>query len=398
MKLMHRLLILAFLQSFATIFVERGIFFYTTEILEFGKIANLLLALTFGVFYVVGALSSHAVSVRYGEKPLLAVALAGQVVFNLALAALPSTPALFVCNAALGLLVSLTWPVIESFISAGKTPAQSARAVGAFSISFAVAVPLTLLVSGPVIDLAGQLLFLIPAAVNAISLFLILPLPMRPKHLPHEHESRPRESEMRRLRGMLASSRWMLLLSYSAMWVLAALMPDILIRRLQIDVAYAAGLSGLLDVCRLGAFLVLHRWTGWHFRRGPLLAGLVAIQVGFFLVLLGGNLPTVLLGEVLFGLSAGIIYYSALYYGMVVTNASVDAGGKHEGLIGGGFAAGPLIGLAGVSLVPVFGSTVLANLVGVEPLLLVCSLAAIRQMQKAFRTSTDALSPPPADR
>ena len=48
-------------------------------------------------------------------------------------------------------------------------------------------------------------------------------------------------------------------------------------------------------------------------------------------------------GELLFGWAVGEVYFAALYYAMVVQNASVEAGGGHERIIGLGFALGFLL-------------------------------------------------------
>ena len=50
-------------------------------------------------------------------------------------------------------------------------------------------------------------------------------------------------------------------------------------------------------------------------------------------------------------------------------NASVEAGGGHEGLIGTGFALGPLAGLIGVAIQPHIGSEVGGTLRGAAPIL-----------------------------
>ena len=57
-----------------------------------------------------------------------------------------------------------------------------------------------------------------------------------------------------------------------------------------------------------------------------------------------------LVGFGAFGAGMGIVYYAALYYAMAVGRAEVDAGGTHEGLIGGGYTIGPLVGLAGMGI------------------------------------------------
>jgi hypothetical protein len=80
------------------------------------------------------------------------------------------------------------------------------------------------------------------------------------------------------------------------------------------------------------------------------LLAIIALPLGFALVLFGTNIGLVLAGEALFGAAAGLLYTAALYYAQVVQNASVDAGGAHEALIGAGYALGPLAGLIGTAL------------------------------------------------
>jgi len=65
---------------------------------------------------------------------------------------------------------------------------------------------------------------------------------------------------------------------------------------------------------------------------------------------------------------------------MVLKNASVDAGGAHEGLIGLGFAIGPAAGLVGTALAPALGGPLPGLLAGVGPLILLCCGAAIWPM------------------
>ena len=48
-------------------------------------------------------------------------------------------------------------------------------------------------------------------------------------------------------------------------------------------------------------------------------------------------------------------YTASLYYALVVKNASVDAGGAHEALIGLGFVLGPVAGLVGGALAKPLG-------------------------------------------
>ena len=79
MSYLSRLLAFASIQSFATVLVQRGVYFYTRETLGFGGDQNLLLALGMGAVYVMGALPSHRVAKRFGERQALLAVLIGQI-------------------------------------------------------------------------------------------------------------------------------------------------------------------------------------------------------------------------------------------------------------------------------------------------------------------------------
>ena len=388
LNLHRRLLVITFVESFATIMVERGLYFLTHDQLGFSDLLNLWLALGFGIAYTLGALASHRTTLWAGERRLLLGTLAGAMLVHLAMAAWPLPWMMFAGSIAIGTMSGLKWPVIESFVSAGLTPRQTAGAIGWFNFSWASAVPLALLLAGPLIATSVWALFAAAAALNLLSLALSLPVPARPVHLSESHPERPPAGQLVRLGRLLSASRWLMLLSYGMMQILAALIPSIF-ERFDVRVAVSAGLSGLLDLLRLGAFLIFGLWTGWHGRRGVLGVALVALPLSFAAILSGASLPLVLAAEVVFGLSAGAIYYAALYYAMVVKNASVDASGAHEGLIGAGFAIGPGIMLLARAMAPALGSQAAGMALGVAPVILLCLAAAGRALVAAGRERAD---------
>ena len=351
MTTLRRLLLISFIESFATILVERAVYFFCKYELAFSDRENLWVALAFGAVYVVGAMASHAVARRAGERRLLLWMLAAQAAVHALMTVRPSAGLIFAGAVMLGGLNGLKWPVIESYVSAGRPPADTARAIGRFNISWSFAVPLSLAAAGPIIDLWPNGIFLLAGLLNCASIILSAPLTPRPIHLAQDHPERPGLDELARCRRLLVSSRWTMLGSYSLMWVLAALMPEIF-RTLGYAVSPATAMSSILDVCRACTFALLTVWAGWHGRAWPIALSMATLPAGFFLVLFGPGLGAVLAGEVLFGLAAGITYFAALYYAMVVKNASVQAGGGHEGLIGTGFALGPAAALAGAMIQP----------------------------------------------
>jgi hypothetical protein len=70
-----------------------------------------------------------------------------------------------------------------------------------------------------------------------------------------------------------------------------------------------------------------------------------------------------------------MIYYAALFYGMAVGGGEVEAGGKHEAVIGLGYLGGPVLALGGYWL----GTGPLPVLAGVVALVL---LAAWRRLHR----------------
>lgn len=369
------ILILSFIESFSTILFERGSYFFTNERLGFTDNMNLCLALAFGVAYVAGALLSHPVTQRVGERRLLITAVSLQLLTNAVMAAWPSTATIYIGGTLSGLLCGQKWPVVESYVTAGHTPRKTVRILGLFNISWALAVPLALVASGPLIVLRSWSLFALAATCNLAALGLVCFLPARPLHLPHDHPERPSSDLLKRLIGLMRSGRFLMLAAYSCMWILAALLPGIF-ESLGQKTAEATGLSAVLDVARLAMFAAMFAWAGWHGRTYPLAVAMPILGGGFCLAASGLSVPLVVVGEVLFGMGVGIIYFSALYYAIVVENASVAAGGGHEGLIGSGFALGPLAGLVGVWIGRHVGSAAAGRILGAAPILCICFLFA----------------------
>ena len=378
------ILVLTFIESLATILIERGSYFFCHDRLGFSDAENLSLALAFGVAYALGAITSHPVSRRLGERRLLAIAVFAQLLASAVMAWLPGPVVLFAGMTLSGLLNGQKWPVVESYVTAGRTPLRTARILGYFNLSWALAVPVALVLAGPLIEWRAWGLFALAGTLNVVTLGLVAMLPRQCVHLPHDHPERPRPEQAIRLVRLMYSARMLMLASYSSMWILAALMPRIF-ADLGYSTSQSTALSSALDITRLAGFAILGAWAGWHGRRYPLVLAMPILAGGFSMVIFGTSLGIVVGGELMFGAAAGIIYFAALYYAIVVKNASVEAGAGHEGLIGSGFALGPLAGLIGVALEPHIGSRVGGILLGVAPIYCICYFLAARSLIRLGR-------------
>lgn len=382
----NRLLWISFSESFAAVVLERGVYFYTEDRFGYGDIPNLALALGFGITYVIGALLSHRLAVRFGERRAMVLSVVALLVLH-ALLALAPTPVVAVGTLILvGLFTGLKWPVIESFMSAGLTSRQMLRMVGRFCFTWSVAVPLAVAVAGPLIDSPyPPALFWLAVVCHALSLWLMRPLPAHPTHAPHDDPGLPDPARQARYTQLLGSARWSLMLAYTLLFLVAPLLPTIFSQRLGLPPRIATPAASLMDAMRVVAFIALTWATFWYGRISPLVLVILGLPTTVALIVFGQTLPTVLLGEVAFGLISGLGYYAALYYALACKNAAVEAGGVHEALIGAGFALGPLVGLMGIGLADVTGGYVLGMLLGVGPLVLIGSIAAAWPLIKLLR-------------
>jgi hypothetical protein len=376
MSQLARLLIITVLSSLGSVLAIRGVPFLAHDALGFGDVGNLLLSLTFGLLYVPSALLSHRLCVGLGERRCLAVAIGFEAAVFAALGAFWRHPAsMYACMAVMGIAGGIKWPVLESYISAGRAGTRQARAIGQFNLAWAGAYPFALGAAGPVIRFWPPGLFLLAMLTDLIVLAVLAPLPARPVHLAQDHPDRLDAQDLSRWGRLRTAGRLLNLLSQSSIGVLAALMPSIF-ANLGYTVTWSTSLAGVMDTVRLGSFIALQWYTGWHGRRSPLAGAMLFLAAGFFLVLLGGSTSAVLAGEVIFGIGSAMAYYASLYYGMAVHNAAVEAGGVHEALIGLGMAVGSVSGVAAMWLGPPLGSDLAGHLVGMGPLFILTLAAA----------------------
>lgn len=383
------LFVLTFLESIAATLIQRGLYFFTHENLGFTESQNLWIAFGFGVVYIAGAFVSHGLAQRFGERRLLLGCILALLTFHGIMALFPAAWVLVLAVLGTAATQGMKWPVVESYISAGRAPKQLLPLLSRYNVTWAtagfVAIGMTGLIVGTGVP---ALFFWLPALLNVGAVVLGLRLPARPLHLDHGHPDRPAAGELQSMRALLSSARWSMTGSYALLYVLAPLMPSLL-AQLALPVTLATPVASVLDGVRVITFGALGAITSWHGKRAPMWLTLAALPGGFLLILLGNSVPLVVLGEVIFGIAAGFAYTSALYYALVAENASVDAGAAHESLIGIGIGLGPLSGLAGQLLVGArmpFGqtSTALNPFVALAfttvPIIAICAAGALRSL------------------
>ncbi|MEX2217166.1 MAG: MFS transporter [Phycisphaerales bacterium] len=356
-------LVFSFLGSLGTGIVTTGIFFLSKHSYGFSDAENYLLGLVEGVTYIAGAIGAgpllRRARARFGLSAravlsLILLALAASCLIPLLAAGTSGAGAkwaVWVLMIVYSPITGSLWPMVESYISGGRSGPALRSAIGRFNITWSSALVLGFWVLGPLVEQHAVEAVVGVGAVHILSLLILPWLGREPgRHLHDAHEPHPPE-----YRQLLVTFRVLLPMSYLVFMGLTPFLPGIL-TRLDIPPGWQTPLTATWMASRLVTFRLLERWHGWHGRWYPALAGTALLLGGFAVAVLtpllgNGTAPVaaLLAGLCAFGVGMATIYAAALYYAMEVGRAEVEAGGKHEALIGLGYAGGPACGLAALA-------------------------------------------------
>jgi len=343
------ILAVSFLASIGTGVTWSGLSFVAEADYGYGQTANFALASANGVAYAGGAFLSGRLIRRLERRLSPRAAVGAILLFQAAVAPTVLLPVGSWILWAVGILVSLSsavfWPVIESYLAGGRGRDELRHAMGAWNLTWMVAVGLALAIISP-LGSFGQTRWAVVAILPASLAAFACLVRFAPAPAPHpEEDSDGTASVPANYPALLASARVMLPTSYLVIGAISPLLPYLL-------APFAAGGASTTPLAATWLFSraicvgVLWRLGGWHGRPAFLVAGAALLGGGFTLATLAPSLGLLATGLALFGIGQGMIYSAAIYYAMSVGKAGIEAAGTHEGLIGLGYLAGPFLGLA----------------------------------------------------
>ncbi len=340
-----------FLASVSGGALASGVFFVARQEYGFRPFDNLVLAAASGAAYTLVARVASRVVARLdaltGPRGALQLSLAVWGLSSL-LPLVPGGGAPGLWGATLGgaIASAITWPVMQSFLGAGRSGPRLRAAIGWFNVTWtpATAVPLLLMPVFAAHDVRYMLA--LSAVTNLGAMAFVLRFPPRPGRESAEDAA---VATPPAYPALLASVSWLLPLSYVMSFVLAPLLPE---RTTQVGVAQDWGgvVAATWMIARVVVLVAMWRSPFWHGRWGALLAAAVALIAGTGMALLGASVGVLVVGLALFGTGMALTYYAALYYRLAVGRGSADAGGRFESLVGLGSFVGPLVGIAAYSL------------------------------------------------
>lgn len=345
-----RVLAVTFLASLGTGVFWHGLAFIAKHGYGFAVADNLRLYVFMGVIYAGSAFTAgrqtRALARVLSPRGVLAVTLALQGGLSLLPVAVDARWALLVTAAAVSWLSALAWPLVESFLTAGRHGPAMRRAISLFNLTWMPAMVVPMVAMAPLLETRAVWAIGGLAITNALALAGVLRFPARPE----AHDAAVAAAHVTpRYARLLRSARVLLPLSYLLKAAIAPLLPYRL-EAIGVPVEWETTCAATWMAVRVVAVVVMWRLPFWHGRWGTLLLGAASMAGGVAAVILARDLAWMLFGFAALGVGVGVIYYAALYYAMAVGAAEIDAGGTHEGLIGAGYAAGPAAALLGLAL------------------------------------------------
>ena len=349
------------LNSFATSFYYYYLFFFMQRQYGFGNRENLALAALNGFIYMFCAWFGGRFGQKHGYFKALRLGFATMAVVLLAGLGVTTAAGHVAILVAWTIGICFTWPNLEAVVSEKEDPLGLQRVIGIYNVVWAGTSAVAYFVGGMLLETLGlRSLFWIPLLVHLAQIGLLLWLEGRPSTplALGGHQSTPVLRPVELNPRPIARARTFLRMSwvanpfaYVAINTVAAVIPG-LATQLQLGPALAGVFCSIWFFSRLGTFVVLWLWTGWHYRSGWFLGAYTLLILSFGVILLVPNLAVIVVAQVAFGFAIGLIYYSSLYYSMNVGEAKGEHGGMHEAAIGAGIFAGPGLGATALYFFP----------------------------------------------
>jgi hypothetical protein len=354
--------------------IWNGLPFIAKRDYGFSESENLSLYMLIGFVYVTGAMISGRCT-RFLLPYISMRAMMG--VFLLTVAGVCSLPLfttsesswiMWTSGGVAGFCSAWLWPIVESYLVAGRHGPEMRRAIGWWNLVWMCSVAGVMLAMAPLMENHASMVIVGLGVMNVFALFV---LPLFPKNPPSHEASLVKEHVPASYTGLLQGARVLLPLSYVINGVLSPLLPFIL-TGIAVDIFWQTPVVAIWMISRVFATTFMWymvsdpvaqapevRTRGsdrvlwcWHGKWSVLWGAFIAMGTGFVCILGASTLLSVIVGLVILGIGFGVTYYTALYYAMAVGSAEVDAGGKHEAFIGGGYMVGPMLGLVSLQFAP----------------------------------------------
>jgi predicted MFS family arabinose efflux permease len=348
--------------TIASAYYLNYLFFYLHDRFAFGSRGNLSVAALHGGVYIVAAWNGGRFAERRGYLTSLIAGFGGLTACMALGWAFDAKVAQVLLLVPYTLVLLLIWPALEALVTDHEPPARIPHLVGVYNLTWSFSTAVAYFSGGRLYDSIGRnAVFAVPCAMFFLQFLVVVWL--RPRAAAVMRRQSPvavavaRHPDSRALTQPVPPRTFLQLawianpFAYMAMYSVLAVMPDVA-ERLGLSPTRVGLFCSVWFFSRVAAFAGLWAWPGWHYRFRWMAGAFVLIIAGFAGILLAPSLAVMVVAQIVFGLAAGLIYYSSLFYAMDAGQAKGEHGGLHEAAIGIGICAGPAVGAMSLQVLP----------------------------------------------
>jgi MFS family permease len=351
-----------FINSYAAVYYSNFLFFYLKRDFGFGGVENLLTAAFGGGLYVLAAWQGGKYAERRGCIQALYGGLSVVTLSLLAGLALPISAVQVLAYGGWTIGICFTWPALEALISE-RAGHRLADCVGLYNLAWAVGGAVGYFTTGLLLEILGMpSLFWLPVLLSLAEIIILAygsTLRLKESsdecidvsyNAPVSLIARTGENRLFLRMAWFANP-----FSYVAINTVIPLIPSIA-EKLGLSTGKAGIICSFWMFARLFAFAILWPWARWHYSFKWLAGAFLLMIAAFCGFLTASSIPLLIISEVCFGATIGLIYYSSLYYAMNVSKVRSTNAGIHEAFIGVGLFTGPAVGALVLTLSPATAS------------------------------------------
>lgn len=331
--------------SIGTSVIWNGLPFIAKQYYGFDESENFSLFLLIGLLYIVCAFASgkltEFVNKACSSRTLLALLLVIQGAVCVLPLLIESQWVVWVAGGVAGGCSAWLWPLVESYLVAGRHGQKMRCAIGYWNTVWMISVAIAMIAIAPLMESHASMAIV---GLGFANLIAVVPLYWFNSEPAAHDETEAQEHVPDGYKPLLKGARILLPLSYIFNGVLAPILPFVL-SRINVDVLMQTPIAAIWMFSRVFIVGVMAYFPFWHGRWSVLWGGMITMSLGLAVIFAAPSLPFLIVGLILFGIGMGVTYYAAIYYALALGRAEVEAGGTHEALIGGGYMVGPVIGL-----------------------------------------------------
>lgn len=337
----------AFMNSLAIGIVNLGLLFIVKDVYGATPAQAGWFGATWSSAYFLGCLLLKRHTDRLAPRASMAIMLIGSASVMAAFLAFPGLVQAFAAYAAYGFITAFFWPPLMGWLSRGLEGRQLSRAASLFNTSWSVGGVVSPYLAGLLSERGKFLPVLVALAVFSLNGAFVL-LSRRLVKDPHESAGRtiasggaPAEDRSTPLRYPAWIGAFVI---YAAMGVVFNVFPVFARNELSMPESTVGFLLTVRALATAAGFILLGRWSGWHFRRAyiPILSLLSAA----FLAWLSTQRAAIGygVGFAALGLCLSMVYTNSLFYATSGARDRDKRASTHEALLTAGQVFGSAAG------------------------------------------------------